>query len=275
MDEKSAQPSRTYDDMLPHLDYFSYRNADQFWVIVPSVIDFHDISYVVGGEASYVVGDRTLILRKGDLLYIPPGTYREAQLTQAQRFEVYAMNFLLRDTGGGPIDRLPFELVTPIGIHPELITLLKSLSTAWLLQETGFRLIVRAYVELIIGKLMDLAVHKNPVSVADLRIRQVIEYITEHYDQPIPLDELAGLVHLSPSYLSVLFHRSMGVKLSHYINIIRVNHAESLLKNNMCNVTEASENCGFCDVYYFSRVFTEIKGYNPKSIIGKRQRFQA
>lgn len=275
MEGNHALPHCTnYDGMLPLLDYFSYRNADQSWTIVPSVIDFHDISYVVGGEASYVLDGRTVIVRKGDLLYIPPGTCREAQLTQLQRFEVYAMNFHLQDMDGGLIDRLPFQMVAPIGIHPELIAQLKSLSTSWLLQETGFRLIVRAYMELIIGKLMGLAVHKNPVSVADVRIRQIIEYITEHYNQPIPLDELAKLVHLSPSYLSVLFHRSMGVKLSHYINIIRVNHAESLLKNNMCNVTEASENCGFCDVYYFSRMFTQIKGYSPKSIIGKRHRIQ-
>ena len=100
---------------------------------------------------------------------------------------------------------------------------------------------------------------------------QVIEYITERYAQPITLQELADLVHLSASYLSVLFHKSMGMKLSRYINMIRVNHAESMLLNNMCNVTEASEACGFCDVYYFSRVFTDIKGYTPRESMGKRR----
>ncbi len=268
--DAGARGPEILENALPQMTYFSYRNADASWTIIPTEIGFHDVSYVVEGEAEYTVDGEKIVVRKGDLLYIPPHTLREAELTSAQHFAVYAMNFELLDIDRRPIDRLPFELITAIGIHPELISLYRALSTTWLLQETGYRLMVRAYVELILSKLLDLAVYKNPVFVADLRIRQVIEYITVHCDQQVTLQELADLVHLSPTYLSALFRRSMGMKLTRYANIIRVNHAESLLMNNMCNVTEASEACGFCDVYYFSRVFTEIKGYNPKDIIGKR-----
>lgn len=268
--DMTDQTPMAYDDMLPYLDYFIYRKADPSWMIIPSEIDFHDVSYVIDGEAAYRLDGRDVIVRKGDIMYVPAGTRREAKLTEAQCFELYAMNFRLENAGGRRALYLPFNTVTQIGIRPEIISLFKALSTAWLLREPGFRLMVRAYVELILSKLLDLAVYKNRVTVADIRVRQVIEYITEHYDQPVTLRELADLVRLSPSYLSVLFHRSMGVKLNRYINIIRVNHAESLLMNNMGNVTEAAERCGFCDVYYFSRVFTEIKGYNPKDIIGKR-----
>jgi AraC-like DNA-binding protein len=263
-------PTAPNADLLPDLDYFSYRNADADWMIEPTRIGFFDISYVVEGEAEYVLDGRTITVRKGDLLYVPPQTYRQGRLTQAQRYGVYALNLRLRDLHGGAITRLPFETVTPIGIHPELISLYKALSTAWLLQDTGYELMTRAYVELILSKLLDLAVYKNPVSVADRRVRQVVEFITEHYSQSLPLQAIAHQVQLSPSYLSSLFHRSMGMTLNRYINLIRVNHAESLLMNNMANVTEAAERCGFCDVYYFSRVFTEIKGYNPRDTIGKR-----
>lgn len=262
-----------FDDIHPRLDYFSYRVADWGWNILSSRIDFHDLTYVVDGMASYSVDGKQYVVGRGDLLYIPPASLREANLAASHKFEVYAMNFVLHDGAHRPVHRLPFEPCAKIGVHPELIALYKSLSTAWLLQDTGFRLTVRAYVELIISKLLELAVYKNPVAVADLRIRQVIEHITARYADPLTLRELADLVYLSPSYLSILFHRSMGMKLSKYINMIRVNHAESMLMNNMCNVTEASEACGFCDVYYFSRVFTEIKGYTPRESIGKRAQF--
>lgn len=269
--EPGTLAHEAFDAMHPSLEYFCYRNADQSWSITPTVIDFHDVSYVVDGGAWYRVGRETVTVGRGDLLYVPPGTHREAALTSEGRFEVCAMNFALHTPAQQPISRLPFDTVQQIGVHPELISLYKSLSATWLLQEPGFRLMVRAYVELILSKLLDLAVYKNPVSVADLRVRQVIEHITARYDQPVTLKDLADLVHLSPSYLSALFHKSMGMKLSRYINMIRVNHAETLLLNNMCNVTEASEACGFCDVYYFSRVFSEMKGYTPREIIGKRK----
>lgn len=268
--ETGAHAQEAFETIYPSLEYYRYRVADQSWSITPAVIAFHDVSYVVDGAARYRVGEETVTVGRGDLVYIPPGTYREAALTPEGRFEVCAMNFALHTADRQPVARLPFETVRQIGVHPELISLYKSLSTTWLLQEPGFRLMARAYVELILSKLLDLAVYQNPVSVADLRVRQVIEYITARYDQPVTLRELAELVYLSPSYLSALFHKSMGMKLSRYINMIRVNHAETLLMNNMCNVTEASEVCGFCDVYYFSRVFTEMKGYTPREIIGKR-----
>jgi len=263
-------PERSLDNIHPRLDYFCYRNADRLWSIIPSRIDFHDLTYVVDGTATYFVNGESVSVGKGDLLYIPPGALREAMLTQEEKYEAYPMNFFLFDMEGQEFDRLPFEMVTHIGVQPELIAMYKALSTAWLLQDKGYRLMVRAYVELIISKLLDFAVYKNPVTVADLRIRQVIEYITAHYDQSIALKELAELVHLSPSYLSVLFHKSMGMQLSRYINMIRINHAETMLMSNMCNVTEAAESCGFCDVYYFSRVFSDMKGYTPHEIIGKR-----
>lgn len=269
--EAGLQSQEVFDTLYPSLEYFRYRNADQGWSITPAVIAFHDVSYVVDGAAQYRIGEETVRVGRGDLLYIPPGTYREASLTSEGRFEVCAMNFALHTADRQSVARLPFMTVQQIGVHPELISLYKSLSATWLLQEPGFRLMVRAYVELILSKLLDLAVYRNPVSIADLRVRQVIEHITVRYDQPGTLRELADLVHLSPSYLSALFHKSMGMKLSRYINMIRVNHAETLLQNNLCNVTEASQVCGFCDVYYFSRVFTEMKGYTPREIIGKRR----
>lgn len=262
--------SQNYDAILPRLDYFIYRNAEPSWTITPCVIDFHDVTYVLDGEACYQLDDKMVTVKKGDLLYVPPGTFRQGWLTGIKKYELYALNFLLNDMEGNAVQHLPFNTVTPIGIHPELILLYKELSLVWLMQGNGFRLTTRAYVELIISKLLDFAVYKNPVSVADLRVRQVIEYITAHYEQPLTLHELADMVHLSPSYLSALFAQNMGMNLSHYINVIRVNHAESMLMNNMSNVTETSQACGFCDVYYFSRVFTRLKGYNPKDIIGKR-----
>ncbi len=260
------------DTLYPQLDYYNYRRANDTWDISPSVIDFHDVSYIVDGEGIYEIDGKELVVRGGDLLYLPPQTMRRAHIEKGGKMDLFAMNLLIFDSRDMQPTSLPFSTVTSIGIRPDIIALYKDLFNVWMRHDEGHRLITRGYVELILGKLFDITVFNNPISQADLRIQQVVAYITEHYSQQVTLHDLADMIHLSPVYLSTLFHENMGVTLKKYINTIRINHAESMLTNNECNVTEAAEACGFCDVFYFSRVFTEIKGYNPREIILRKRR---
>lgn len=256
-------------NILPQLEYFNFRRASRDWVFDPMVIDFHDLSYVVGGSTLLENAQGELTpLSAGDLLYLTPGAFRHSRST-GEGIAIYAMNFVLpgEEAGG----RLPFPSVSHIGVRPEIIALLQDLHAVWIQKREGYALMARAYCELIIAKLMELVVYKDPLSNADARIRSLITYISEHYAEPLPLRELAQRAQMSPEYLSTLFHRNMGVPLRRYINTIRVNQAENLLMNNICNVTEAADLSGFTDVAYFSKIFTRYKGYSPSAIMKNKK----
>lgn len=259
-----------YNTLFPQLGYFNHRKGGADWKFDSLQIDFHDVSYVVGGGTILETPEGDKEVGPGDLIYLPPGTVRCSR-PNGQGIELFAMNFLLDTRGYPPPERLPFDWVTPIGLRPDLIKLYMDLFHVWMQKDNGYPLIVRAYCELILGKLLDIAYFKNPVHSADLRIQKLIDYITEHYADPLTLTELADMLHLSPVYLSSLFHRDMGVPLKRYINQIRVNNAENLLINRVCNVTEAAEASGFNDVAYFSRTFTRLKGYNPREIVSRKK----
>ena len=263
-----------YNVIYPQLGYFNFRRGGPDWKFASQFINFHDLSYVIYGEMQLLDenGDEITHVKAGDLLYLPPGSFR-ASRPQSERIEIYAMNFLLDNTGYPQPEKLPFGKVTSIGIRPELIMLYRALYQIWLQRPQGYQLMARAYCELIIGKLLEIAYYHNPLQSADLRIQQLIQYITEHYAEPLTLNELAEMLHLSPVYLSTLFHRDMGVPLKKYINQIRVNHAENLLLYKVCNVAEAAEACGFSDAAYFSRTFTKLKGYNPRDIVSRKGGF--
>lgn len=259
-----------YNSLFPQVGYYNFRRGGPEWKYEPAVIDFHDLSYVVSGS-TILTGDMgEILVEAGDLIYLPPGTFRTGKST-GQSVEIYAMNFLLDTTGYPPPEKLPFQPVTHIGVRPDLIKLFQDLFHVWIQRSEGYPLMVRAYCELIIAKLMEIAVYKNPLQSADLRIQRLIEYITEHYAEPLMLPDLAEMLHLSPVYLSTLFHRDMGVPLKRYINQIRINNAENLLINKVCNVSEAAEASGFTDVAYFSRTFTKMKGYNPREIVSGKK----
>lgn len=71
----------------------------------------------------------------------------------------------------------------------------------------------------------------------------------------------------SASYFSKMFKKLAGMSFSEYLNIIKIENAILLLReNNNTTITSVSEKCGFSTVRNFNRVFKNITGYSPTSL---------
>ena len=95
------------------------------------------------------------------------------------------------------------------------------------------------------------------------RIRRIMSYIAEHYSEKILLDDIAGLIHLSPSECSRLFKKCMNITLFGYIQEYRIERSLEYLDSS-CSITEAGLLSGFSDSNYYTKVFTKIKGCTPR-----------
>lgn len=100
-------------------------------------------------------------------------------------------------------------------------------------------------------------------------IYQIKTYIEEHYSDDIKLEQLAGLVYLSPSYLSRFFKRETGENISSFIQTIRIGHAKTLLRTSSLKTYEVAERVGIPDPVYFSRIFKKATGLKPKDYRNK------
>lgn len=94
-------------------------------------------------------------------------------------------------------------------------------------------------------------------------VATVKDYVDEHFHMPLNLQSLADSVHFTPSYLSRLFHQTMGVTLKTYITLKRMENAKYLLENSEMSIQEISANCGFSNVSHFNRVFKQQTGLSP------------
>ena len=94
-------------------------------------------------------------------------------------------------------------------------------------------------------------------------IHRCIQYIGEHYSEPITLREAAEHVYLTPPYLCRIFKKETGVTFNEYLNRIRVNKAKELLANRKLRLTDISLLAGFEDQSYFTKVFKRITGMLP------------
>lgn len=253
------------------LVYMNHRKQTPDWKIDRErSIGFIDVTYVVAGEATYIVDGETYTVGAGDLICVPMGSDRQAVGNESSPIESYCINFLAYD--GRDLSRIvmPLPVLTHIGIHTGIIQLFAELYMSWLLREEGYRLQCAGYALLILSRLIEQAKNDPSRASADPRIRRIVRHIAEHPDDTLTAAALASIVGLHPVYFSSLFRKNMGVSVGSYVRSIRVNRAEILLSEGACSVSEAASLCGFCDVYHFSRVFKKLRGIPPSEILKRR-----
>ena len=96
------------------------------------------------------------------------------------------------------------------------------------------------------------------------RLARVLEWLNDHYAEPIGLDPLAALAHLSASQLQRLFKRSTRMSISDYVAQRRIGHACALLAQSDLPVARVGEAVGYAQPAYFARQFRAAKGRSPR-----------
>ena len=113
----------------------------------------------------------------------------------------------------------------------------------------------------------------NPQSSSarlDIRVRQVMDYLTRHIANPIDQAELQAITSLSSSRIAHLFRAQVGQTPLQYLEHHRINRAARLLEMTGMTVGAIAAEVGFENAYYFSQRFSRMKGLSPRDY---RKRF--
>lgn len=97
----------------------------------------------------------------------------------------------------------------------------------------------------------------------NLNMKKVMEYIMDHYTEPLTLTEVANHFHFNPSYFSSYFSTHNKEGFIEYLNKIRIEEAAKLLTANSAPISEISGMVGFSDHSYFCKVFKKMRGLSP------------
>ena len=74
---------------------------------------------------------------------------------------------------------------------------------------------------------------------------------------------MAAALYISPNYLSDLFKKNTGMRLSDYITEVRLEKAREYLMDVHYKVRDVSTLVGISDPRYFSSVFRKKYGMTP------------
>lgn len=94
-------------------------------------------------------------------------------------------------------------------------------------------------------------------------IRRAKQYIQNHYSEPITLEEVSGIVGLSPAYFSVLFKKTEGEGFARYLTNVRLEQAKILLRETNIPVAEICRKVGYNDSKHFTHIFEKTVGIKP------------
>ncbi|CAN5425288.1 hypothetical protein BH11PSE4_BH11PSE4_10050 [soil metagenome] len=108
----------------------------------------------------------------------------------------------------------------------------------------------------------------------DVRINRVIDYMAQHLDQEIGIDDLAAVACLSPFHFIRMFRKRMGMPPSRYLSWMRLERAKTLLAKGDSSLSEIAAACRFSSQANFTRAFHRVTGSTPgfyrRSLLTKR-----
>ena len=95
------------------------------------------------------------------------------------------------------------------------------------------------------------------------RCTEIIDYIDNHYMEPLSLEMLADVFSLSKEHLSRTFKTYMDTTFKKYLTRIRVHHAYQDLMDTDLSILQIALDNGFSDARAFSSAFYSYYGETP------------
>lgn len=227
--------------------------------------DFCRFILVEKGEATLVLDKVSQVIGPGQLLLVPAGTQQKCMASTAAGLQLFLGN--LRGFVGSKqffqTMKLPYRVRLDdsgeaVGLFHKMLAAQQSPRVPNLLRVRSALLeLLACYLES-----PDLNMDQLGYGAEVDQLNRVMDYIDEHLDQPMHIEDLARLACLHPNYFIDFFKANVGIPPIQYVNNRRLERAKALLKNSEVPVTEIAKLVGLQN-HYLSRLFKQQTGLSP------------
>jgi len=94
-------------------------------------------------------------------------------------------------------------------------------------------------------------------------IAKAIDYISDHYMEPLKVSELSEKCHMSEAHFRRLFSSYMKMSPMEYINSVRINIACDYMRKTNDSIFDIAHKCGFTTESTFHRNFKKVMNVSP------------
>jgi hypothetical protein len=139
--------------VLPRITYAVYRECTPDWFMPRQALPdgIWDVTYIIAGNASYLINGIKYDVGRGDLLCMPAGSMRSSVTYSDNLMRCFSVNFELR-TMRGEYGNLPFPTVRHIGYKKNIERTFRELIFIWKDKQPGYLIKSAGLFLLLISK---------------------------------------------------------------------------------------------------------------------------
>ena len=267
-----------------YIDKYSFGRT---WTYPESAIPYNMLRYIIDGSAEFVVDGETVIVRKGQVSYIPEGCWLSCKALE-DTFAFYSIRFttsVFYEGANFLREYYNFPLVMDVGegIEPYFSDIYKWVRT----DKKSKSFHVRGALDTLIASLIDILNSDEPDDVkaeingleynleqirkrvkkstvqTDPRIQTVIDYIMLNPTEEYTSDKLSGMAEVAETTFRRLFKEATGKTATEFIRQVRLTTAARLLLVSNDPVNCIAHDVGFEDANHCTRVCKQAFGMTP------------
>ncbi len=234
----------------------------------PHYHSLYEIYYLEEGNCTYIIDDKVYNVRAGDIVIIPDGVIHHTKYDDIKhsRILINCNTEYIPASARSDISSHTYLYRNPF-IADEIKRLFAKIEKECNTGDKFSDEIISCHTHSLFYLLMRNVDTCLPADDGNKVIEQAVAYIRENFSSDITLSSLAKRFSVSPEHFSRVFKKETGLGFSKYLNSLRLQYAEQLLRaDEGQNITEIAENCGFEDSNYFSKKFKEVYGTSPKKV---------
>jgi len=226
--------------------------------------DEYLVKYCIKGRGWFRVQDREYEITPGQLLLCPSNIAHSYGAFENDPWSVYWVYLSGRSV------KFYFDLIDKdaryvinIGLDKNTESIFREILA---IMENGYALQYAIHASDLARCLLSSCILKkiNPSNDRNYTLEDVISHMKEHIDGQLSLDDMAGLMNVSRDYFIKLFRKKYGYSPMDYFLRMKMQKACELLMVTNMSIEDISDNLGYRDQFYFSRIFKSKIGLSPR-----------
>lgn len=239
--------------------------VSQNWRFFNMRPSYNSLYFIREGEGWIKIDEQEYHPSPGQIVLMPAGSLHSISVVGDNTYRKFWCHFTAKvDTLNlFQLIHLPHVLDVPDESYME--QLFKELidaygSNAWTapLQRNEILMkLVRHYLDIVPDRQLSLSM------LPDMqKLNTVFQYIEEHINDNVSVEQLAGLIHYNPNYFIRFFKSKMKMTPVQYIIKVRIEKTKGLLMTTDLTLEEIGKKVGM-EVHYLCRVFKQSTNMSP------------
>lgn len=239
------------------------QTVEPSWKRENYVHNFNRMYYIMDGEGRIEVNGKIYYPKPGQLVVMPCNIRQSYSVISDHLFYKYWCHFTARAGTRDLFEMYRFPVCINTEGSPQVENWFSDMIKHKHHESPASILNTRAPMLQLIAYFIEHGLGRMEITSAPTqKMNQVLQFIEQHLNEKITVEQLAGLIHYHPNYFIRAFRSVLGCSPIQYINRLRLDKARKLLESDL-PIGSIAQAVGI-EQHNFSSMFKSYTGFSPR-----------